>query len=366
MAKAIPNQGDTNWAIPLNQHLGNLITGSTGGINFSATIPTGKNSGDEGYTYINTTTRELIRWDGANWIVLLGGLTKGKEKLTAIRSYYINSGSLGNDSNTGLSAATPFKTIQKAIDTIKYTLDQNGFRCYIVLANSTTPYSGALIEDLSNIEIQGNKDDTTQVIIDTDRVTEQTRERQTLMDDRIYAIKVTGNSNDILIYGVTLSPISNLNKTFMSLLWCTNNASCTIKFVEFGGRTTGLMTEQMRSDTGGIIRIGSFLIVSGAATRFMAAVNNGKIYYKYYYNPEVVNNNGSAYFAVGSFTTNIFAYAERNSFIEIDGSLALGVPVGRTAGTWTVTKSYEINTASVMIGFPPGTGGTTDPSSAKY
>ena len=36
--------------------------------------------------------------------------------MNTIRTYYVSAGAAGNDSNDGLSASSPFKTIQKAAD----------------------------------------------------------------------------------------------------------------------------------------------------------------------------------------------------------------------------------------------------------
>lgn len=60
-----------------------------------------------------------------------------REVLTAARTYYVSSG--GSDSNTGLSSAAPFATIQKAIDTVA-TLDMSTFQVTIQLSSGT--YTG--------------------------------------------------------------------------------------------------------------------------------------------------------------------------------------------------------------------------------
>ncbi|MCT9125417.1 hypothetical protein [Cupriavidus gilardii] len=73
----------------------------------------------------------------------------GRTLLVANRSYYV--ATTGNDNNDGLSPGTAFATLQKAWDTIKYTLDLGG---YVVTVNVETgtyaafsangPVSGAI------------------------------------------------------------------------------------------------------------------------------------------------------------------------------------------------------------------------------
>jgi hypothetical protein len=63
-----------------------------------------------------------------------------RERLTADRNYYVSPS--GSDSNTGMPASSPFKTIQKAIDTVT-TLDLGGKKVDINIADGT--YNEALI-----------------------------------------------------------------------------------------------------------------------------------------------------------------------------------------------------------------------------
>jgi len=65
-----------------------------------------------------------------------------RRRLTADLTLYVN-GSTGSDSNDGLSAATPFATIQKAIDVVSGTLDTSIYTVTIQVAAGT--YTAALI-----------------------------------------------------------------------------------------------------------------------------------------------------------------------------------------------------------------------------
>jgi hypothetical protein len=59
----------------------------------------------------------------------------GRELLTGNRTYYV--ATTGNDSNDGLTAGTPFLTIQKAFDTIVQKLDVAGYTVIIQVSNGT-------------------------------------------------------------------------------------------------------------------------------------------------------------------------------------------------------------------------------------
>lgn len=88
----------------------------------------------------------------------------GREVLNANRTYYV--ATTGNDNNTGLTAASPFLTIQKAIDTVA-SLDIGIYDVTIQVANGT--YTGGII--LKNyigagkIVIQGNTTTPSSVIL---------------------------------------------------------------------------------------------------------------------------------------------------------------------------------------------------------
>lgn len=83
-------------------------------------------------------------------------LTDQREVLTAARTYYV--AATGSDSNNGLSAGSPFLTIQKAINTI-YSLDLTIYNVTISVADGT--YSEALTFALAflgsgTVTLQGN------------------------------------------------------------------------------------------------------------------------------------------------------------------------------------------------------------------
>jgi Pectate lyase superfamily protein len=71
--KQIPAIGDSNWGVTLNNHLSQLQSSTTGGINtfeqFSD-LPTNLTADDAGKTYLYTQTGNLHQWTGATWKVL--------------------------------------------------------------------------------------------------------------------------------------------------------------------------------------------------------------------------------------------------------------------------------------------------------
>lgn len=89
-----------------------------------------------------------------------------REMLTAARTYYV--ATTGNNANDGLSAGSPFLTIQKALDVVFGTLDLGGFDVTIQLADGTywagfsesSPQVGAGL-----ITINGNSTTPANVII---------------------------------------------------------------------------------------------------------------------------------------------------------------------------------------------------------
>jgi hypothetical protein len=162
MPKTIPQNGQANWGTALNDHIGQLMNPTNGGINFAATAPTGLTTNDVGYTFVDTTNKEIRRWNGTAWATLMGGVSGLKADL------FLYVSQTGNDSNDGLTANTAFKTIDKAVSLLA-GIEQNDYLIVIQLADSATPYKGSTIpvDKLSgHIEIRGNTTNPPSVVID--------------------------------------------------------------------------------------------------------------------------------------------------------------------------------------------------------
>lgn len=149
-----------------------LATTATYGYPYVATcagIPTGTPTAHTGTEpiVINTTNNTLHYHSGSAW------WQAGFEIVTASRTYYVDP--TGSDSNDGLTALTPFATIQHAVDVVMQTLNQQlfGFTDLITiqLADGTydenlvlgpyVGYSGATI----GVYLRGNTADPTAVVI---------------------------------------------------------------------------------------------------------------------------------------------------------------------------------------------------------
>jgi hypothetical protein len=97
--------------------------------------------------------------------------TQVREMLTADRTYYVDP--LGSDSNDGLTVGTPFKTIQKAVNTVA-SIDLTIYDVTIQLADGT--YTGAAVINgpwvgSGVVTIKGNAASPANVIISTGSAT---------------------------------------------------------------------------------------------------------------------------------------------------------------------------------------------------
>lgn len=103
------------WDQPLANHLRQLNSGMTGGINTWDINPsvgvdgTSLDANDVGYTGINTNTASLVRWDGSAWTTLMDG---DRIVSTPQLDVYVSQNT-GNDNNDGKTASTAWQTISK-------------------------------------------------------------------------------------------------------------------------------------------------------------------------------------------------------------------------------------------------------------
>lgn len=89
-----------------------------------------------------------------------------REVLGANRTYYV--ATTGSDSNSGLSAGSPFLTIQKAINTI-YTLDLNSYTVTVQLADGTYTAGMTFTKPIvgGTVQVVGNTTTPNNVVIST-------------------------------------------------------------------------------------------------------------------------------------------------------------------------------------------------------
>ena len=77
--KSIPSVGQSEWGAPLNEHLAQLNDPVTGGLN-TQPLPS-PSAGDEGHTYLDTSTQTLYRLDGTGMYapVAVGGFPRAMD-----------------------------------------------------------------------------------------------------------------------------------------------------------------------------------------------------------------------------------------------------------------------------------------------
>lgn len=103
----------------------------------------------------------------------------GRTKFRADTTMYVNA-DLGVDTNSGVSSAVPFKTMQAALDYLFMNCDMGGYRYALQAADSPTPYRGYSIRGgmtghygsprivgvLASFTVLGNRSDPSKVVID--------------------------------------------------------------------------------------------------------------------------------------------------------------------------------------------------------
>jgi hypothetical protein len=115
MPLGIPDTRAFPWDESLKSHLGQLNNGATGGINTWAVNPTvgidglALGANHIGYTGLNTSTNNLLHWDGTTWKTVL---KSAKTITTDFLDVYVSKNT-GNDSNDGKSSSTAWQTITK-------------------------------------------------------------------------------------------------------------------------------------------------------------------------------------------------------------------------------------------------------------
>lgn len=175
-----------------------------------------------------------------------------RRKLTANLDYWVSAA--GSDSNNGLSALTPFLTIQKAIDTL-YKLDLNGFQVKIRVADGTytTPVNmGAALVGEGSVVIEGN-------------VTTPANVEITVTNGNCITVN---NGAKLTVQGVALSTITAGNGVVCS------GGRVHLTAIRF--RTT--VNWHMHADSGGKITLGTYTI-SGPAQVHLHTGDCGQIEY---------------------------------------------------------------------------------------
>jgi hypothetical protein len=112
-----------------------------------------------------TPTVKLRNFKSLTKFTYVGLPLNMREQLTANRTYYVSPS--GSNSNNGLSAGSPFLTIQKAVDVVTRTLDLAQYNVTIQLADGTYTSGATLIAYIGTgaVTIQGNTGNANAVVI---------------------------------------------------------------------------------------------------------------------------------------------------------------------------------------------------------
>jgi hypothetical protein len=174
-----------------------------------------------------------------------------REKLTANRTYYVSTS--GSNSNDGLTAGTPFLTIQKAWDTI-ITLDLAGYTATIQHAASQTPTAGL---STTAAPLGGN------VVLDLGGSTLHTTSGSAIIHRAPCTLTVQNGTIQTTTSGNCIYALgAGANVTI-------GTSGAGITFAACGGA-------HIRSDNGAQVSGGTYT-VSGGAVQHLLAVNGGII-----------------------------------------------------------------------------------------
>lgn len=261
----------------------------------------------------------------------LGG--SARQKLTANRTYYVTT--TGSDSNDGLSAGSPFLTIQKAIDTIA-TFDLGLFDVTIDVANGT--YTGAVV--LKPLITSGG-----QVTIEGDTATPSNVLLNISSGDAITASHQTGI---YLLKGFRLQTSSSGS----AQVYCLDKSVVELENIEFHTGDTVGAGRHLRCEGGGsLIKINTSYTITGNVARHYEAGQQGAIWA---FNITVTCSGTRAF--------SIFAVASGISYLRIHGNTWTGA--GSATGTrYSVTQNSVIRTDGATL---PGDVAGTSATGGQY
>lgn len=243
-----------------------------------------------------------------------GGTSSGREVLTANRTYFV--ATTGSDTNDGLTAGTPFATIQKAID-VACALDLSIFNVTIQVADGTyaavtlKPYVGR-----GPITIVGNSTTPNNVVINN------------ASGNAISSAAMCGNWQiqflKLTAGGINIQAAAGSNITLTGV----NHGTCG--------------NYHMRALSGGQITIAtSGYEISGGALRHLFAYLGGMITYN---GPQTVTVVGTPNFSQQC------AYAADNGAIQFNGGVAF---------TGAATGQRYLAQANGVIDTSASSGGST-------
>lgn len=213
----------------------------------------------------------------------------GREVLTAARTYYVST--TGADTNTGLSVASPFLTIQKAINTVA-ALDLSIYSVVIQMADGTytaganvsAPWTGA-----GTVTLQGNNATPANVVLNTATCIQ------------------ASNGGKLHISGMQLGTTANGGSVSLALYALSGGQiQCTTGALRFGASSSRHMSAV---DRGKIGIFNGYTLVNTAAIHLECAANA----YVQVVGGTVVHAYGSS---PSPLTGTYFAYVSRAALCE--------------------------------------------------
>lgn len=175
-----------------------------------------------------------------------------RERLTAARTYYV--ATTGDDANDGLTVATPFATIQRAVNVVATTIDAGGRYVTIQLADGTYTagvYTRALV-GATSLGIQGNSVTPGNVVIAT--------------------TSANAVNNNVPGFSLYVSNLKVATATSGAGVSVSHGAVTTLSGVWFGACASGHV-----SASGGVVSLLNNYTIAGAAPYHWRATNNGQV-----------------------------------------------------------------------------------------
>lgn len=252
-----------------------------------------------------------------------------RERLTANRTYYV--ATTGSDSNDGLTAGTPFLTLQKAADTVMNTLDiQYGVVVTIQVADGTYT-AGVVLRTLTgagSVVLQGNTTTPANCVIN-----------------------VTGGScvtvtraNNYLIKGFKLLETGGYGVAV------TYNSSCILQNLDFGACSN----RQVSAVYGSFVDMGfTSITLSGGSTTGIAVSDGSTVFC-----------NGTTFTLSGTPAySGSFVSADTSGVVEFASASFTG---SATGSRYSVTSNGLVWTNGQATTWLPGNAAGTTSSSGVY
>lgn len=264
-------------------------------------FPTAPATGAE-YTYLGKTWK----YNGTGWALTLGK-PYGREVLVAARTYYV--ATTGSDSADGLTAGTPFLTIQKAVDVICSTLDMSIHQVTIQIADGTYSTGVILKKYLGSLAPIFNGNSVTPANVHIN---------DAVAGHSAFTFLNIFGDNTNYSTGAGTWVVQNMKLTAARACLETYGTGNVIKVGV--GIIFGVTTFHMLASAGGFIICTSSYSISGNATYHMLSQQASSI----------VNSVTFTVTLLASITVTYFVYALRGAIISMSG-------ITYTLGAFTVT-----------------------------